>query len=297
MATYRNVSTAFWSDTKVMDEYTPNEKYFMLWSLTNTYTNIIGCYEVSLKQIARDLGFDTKNEIHLVEEIINSLTAHDTIEYDFQTKELLVKNWHKYNWSESPKLDKPLYENISKVKNKKFHDYLALIYNERLTISKKLPYKYRVEKPIIANREIDSDYKEDEEFENDIKVLENNHKEKKVKKEKNNSEIIKNVIDKLNELTGSNFSYTTKNTVQLINGRLADGYTEEDLISVVEKMCKNWKYEADMSQYLRPSTLFRPTNFENYLNAKNPYERKYVEVKQDDDDIDVLALYNSLYKN
>ena len=60
--------------------------------------------------------------------------------------------------------------------------------------------------------------------------------------------------------------------MKLISGRLSEGYTEEDLIEVVEKMVVVWnskkKGDKDMSIYLRPSTLFRPTNFENYLNMK-----------------------------
>lgn len=85
--------------------------------------------------------------------------------------------------------------------------------------------------------------------------------------------IICRVIDRLNELTGSNFKPTTENTIKLIKGRLNEGYTEEDLITVVEKMCFLWgrkpkKGEKDMRPYLRPSTLFRPSNFENYLNRE-----------------------------
>lgn len=85
--------------------------------------------------------------------------------------------------------------------------------------------------------------------------------------------IIYRVIDRLNELTGSNFKPTTENTIKLIKGRLNEGYTEEDLITVVEKMCFLWgrkpkKGEKDMRPYLRPSTLFRPSNFENYLNRE-----------------------------
>lgn len=85
--------------------------------------------------------------------------------------------------------------------------------------------------------------------------------------------IIYRVIDRLNELTGSNFKPTTENTIKLIKGRLNEGYTEKDLITVVEKMCFLWgrkpkKSEKDMRPYLRPSTLFRPSNFENYLNRE-----------------------------
>lgn len=88
-----------------------------------------------------------------------------------------------------------------------------------------------------------------------------------------NVNVYVNVINKLNELTNSKYNYKSKETQKLINGRLEEGYTEEDLIMVVEKMCYYWNKQKekggkDMTEYLRPSTLFRPTNFENYYNLK-----------------------------
>lgn len=88
-----------------------------------------------------------------------------------------------------------------------------------------------------------------------------------------NKTIICRVVERLNELAGTSYKPTTKNTIELINGRLSEGYTEQDLITVVEKMCYLWnkepaKNEKDMRPFLRPSTLFRPSNFENYLNMQ-----------------------------
>lgn len=99
--------------------------------------------------------------------------------------------------------------------------------------------------------------------------------------------ISKEVIDRLNELTNSNFKHKTKNTQELINGRLNEGYSKEDLIMVVEKMCYLWnnpkKGEKDMREYLRPSTLFRPTNFENYYNK--PVKEKETTIMNSDIDL------------
>ena len=81
-------------------------------------------------------------------------------------------------------------------------------------------------------------------------------------------EICKRVIDRFNELNSTRYSATNKNTLSLIKGRLEDGFTEDDLMLVVDKMSYVWNQpnEKDMRKYLRPSTLFRPANFENYLN-------------------------------
>lgn len=40
MAIYRNIHTTFWTDTKIADEFTPEDKYFVLYCLTNSYTNL-----------------------------------------------------------------------------------------------------------------------------------------------------------------------------------------------------------------------------------------------------------------
>lgn len=90
-------------------------------------------------------------------------------------------------------------------------------------------------------------------------------------------ETTKNVISKLNELNNTKFKYKSDNNIKLIKARLDEGYTQEDLIMVVEKMSYLWnkepkKGEKDMRVYLRPSTLFRKSNFENYLNMPTPRE-------------------------
>lgn len=90
-------------------------------------------------------------------------------------------------------------------------------------------------------------------------------------------ETTKNVISKLNELNNTKFKYKSDNNIKLIKARLDEGYTKEDLLMVVEKMSYLWnkepkKGEKDMRVYLRPSTLFRKSNFENYLNMPTPRE-------------------------
>ena len=58
-----------------------------------------------------------------------------------------------------------------------------------------------------------------------------------------------------------------KETERLINGRLSEGYTVDDFKIVIDKKCKEWKDDAKMSSFLRPSTLFAPSHFDEYLNA------------------------------
>lgn len=151
MAIFRNVNMSFWTDGKIDEDFTPEEKYFMLFALTNKYTNIIGCYEITIGQMSNDLGYTKDSVKNLLKRFINT---HKNIDYDFDTKELYIKNWFKYNWSESPKLDPPLFNAIEKVKSDKFHDELAFTYNNRKSVLEKeddtvlIPYRYGIDTTI-----------------------------------------------------------------------------------------------------------------------------------------------------
>lgn len=245
MSKYRTFYPDFWNDTKIVDTFTPEDKYFMLWAVTNTYVNIIGCYEVSVKQISYDLGY-TKESIENLLKRFN--TIHKNILYDFETKELLVVNFSKYNWTKSPKIDVAIKSNIEKVKSIKFKNYLTKNYNERETVndSVSIPYPYSMDTTVTDT------------------VTVNNTDNTSL-----NRKIIEEVINYLNEKTEKNFKSNTKNTVDFINGRLNEGYTIEDFKKVIDNKVNDWKDDPINDAYLRPSTLFRPSNFENYLNQKS----------------------------
>lgn len=86
-------------------------------------------------------------------------------------------------------------------------------------------------------------------------------------KSNNHIDIIKQIIDYLNNKTKSNFKYTSKATQTKIIARLNEGYVLDDFIEVINKKCLDWLNDSKMSVYLRPETLFG-TKFESYLNQK-----------------------------
>ncbi|PKE18692.1 conserved phage C-terminal domain-containing protein [Macrococcoides caseolyticum] len=73
------------------------------------------------------------------------------------------------------------------------------------------------------------------------------------------------IINYLNDKAGKNFKHTTEANKRLINGRYKDGYTLEDFMKVIDNKVSQWK-GTDSEMYLRPKTLFSPSNFEGYLN-------------------------------
>jgi len=77
----------------------------------------------------------------------------------------------------------------------------------------------------------------------------------------------KKIINFLNEKTGRNFKAGTKNTRKLIRELYSLDYELDDFKKVIEKMANVWGESEYWKGYLRPKTLFKPDNFEDYLNS------------------------------
>ncbi len=88
------------------------------------------------------------------------------------------------------------------------------------------------------------------------------------KPDKYPAEVYQDIINYLNLKTDKNFRWRTNETIRLINGRLDDGYVFDDFKQVIDVKVADWKNDNQMNKFLRPSTLFRPSNFESYLNEK-----------------------------
>ena len=141
MAIFRNVHVTFWTDPKIVDDFTPEDKYFYVYLLTNPHTNLCGCYEVSMKQMSDELGYNKET----IEKLIDRFhRVHRVLDYDKQTKEMLLYNWSKYNWTKSPKLQAAVAKEVPNVKTERFNEYLC----QKLsgdTVS--IPYPYPMDTP------------------------------------------------------------------------------------------------------------------------------------------------------
>ena len=76
------------------------------------------------------------------------------------------------------------------------------------------------------------------------------------------------IVGYLNEVCGTSYKPTTKETRRLIQARMNDGFTVEDFKTVIYKKAKQWKDDPRMCGFLRPQTLFG-TKFESYLNENS----------------------------
>jgi len=76
----------------VMEEMTPEDKYFYLYLQTNPNTTQIGIYPITKKQMAFDLGYSIETVHALMDRFISH---YKLIRYNPETRELAIKNWGK----------------------------------------------------------------------------------------------------------------------------------------------------------------------------------------------------------
>ena len=146
MALSRNIQLSFWTDAKVIDDFTPEDRYFFLYLMTNPHTNLCGCYEISKKQMSDETGY-TKE---VIEKLINRMAnMHQVVKYSNDTKEMIILNWSKYNWTESSKLRIALEREIEMVKDAEFKRYLSELLYGNDTVS--IPYAYTMDNSVYTN--------------------------------------------------------------------------------------------------------------------------------------------------
>ena len=78
----------------------------------------------------------------------------------------------------------------------------------------------------------------------------------------------KTIIEHLNKKVNKKFSYKAESNRKLIRARFNEGYTLDDFIRVIDIKTDEWINDDKMKNYLQPSTLFRTSNFDKYLNQE-----------------------------
>jgi len=119
MAIFRKVHVTFWRD-EFVEGLTPEQKFFYLYLLTNDRTTQCGIYEITIKQMCYDTGYNDDTIKKLILFFINT----GKLIYSEHTKEMALKNWSKYNDSNSPKVRACIEKELLKVKDTVLIQYL-----------------------------------------------------------------------------------------------------------------------------------------------------------------------------
>lgn len=94
MSVKRIVNTGFWESPKVIDRFSVEDKYFMLYLLTNPKTTQLGIYKLPLKIISFQTGYTTESVTVLIERFERK---YNNIIYDTRFQEIAILNSLKYS--------------------------------------------------------------------------------------------------------------------------------------------------------------------------------------------------------
>ena len=249
MAERRTVMTNFWSDSKVA-EMSTDERLLFLYFLTNSHTNMCGCYEISMKQVSFETGLSDGR----VGTAIKSLADVDQIlAYSEATKEILIVNWYKYNWNCSSKLRTGIRREIGMVKSDYYKAYLLARFNGEDTSY--VPYGYMIDTVSVKN-------KKPETVERAV-INDATAQLSDAEKDAYIMRTYKEVVDYFNLKCGTRMRTKTKETQKYIYERLRQGYTKRNFLDVIDKKSNEW-IGTPQQRYLRPGTLFGQ-NFDEYI--------------------------------
>lgn len=183
MGIKRVVDTDFWGDDKIVDMFSPEDKLFMLYLLTNPHTTQLGIYALNKKVMAFELGYSLDTISVLLDRFE---TKYNIIRYSVETQEVAIRNYLRHSIIKGGKpVEDLLMKEISNVKNRKLLTYVFEGLSEREdlneTVKKVVTY--------VKNNENDNDN------ENEVSYHDTYHDTSKVRKKPPTIEEIKAYIE------------------------------------------------------------------------------------------------------
>ncbi len=167
MGIKRIVDTAFWTDGKV-DEFSPEDKYFMLYLLTNPFSKQLGIYEISIKQAAFQLGYSMDAVKVLIDRFENK---YKMIMFSNETNEIAIINFLRHSVMKGGKpVEDCIRKEMTLVKNKKLIEevFLHLSGKDGLNETvKKIVDSYIKENEIQKKNEKDNEIHNDNDNDNE----------------------------------------------------------------------------------------------------------------------------------
>jgi len=272
MGVKRIVSTSFWNDDLVLETFTPEDKYFMLYLLTNPHTTQLGIYHLPIKLAAVEMGYSEESIRNLLNRFENT---YNLVMYSKDTNEIAIKNYLKHSIVKGgkPVMDCLLREE-DMVSNKALLEYIAVHINKQIdnrvikntTIIDYINHLNNIldinnTKSYINDLVNDNNNDNDNDDSYHDSYNDSYHDSSEQKKD---SIDYKTIVDFLNEKAGTHYKHSTEKTKKLIRARMNEGFTLDDFKTVIEYKVKEWR-GTKFEPYIRPETLFG-TKFEGYLN-------------------------------
>ena len=94
------VERDFWNDEQVIDEYSPEDKLFMMYLLTCPRGNALGIFKLPVKLMAFEIGYSPEAIRTLIDRFMNK---YNRINYDYKAQEIAIYRALKYTISKGGK--------------------------------------------------------------------------------------------------------------------------------------------------------------------------------------------------
>ena len=264
---YVRLATKFWTDEKII-KLDSDTKLLYLYMLSCPHSNMAGYYRLPMPYIQADLEGLGKG----LPKGFTKLLEKGLIKYCNKSCVILIPNYYKYNSIQNVNQAKGAANRTGELpKNMLVEDYKQVIntyadsYQKELY--KGLPKGFNKEfGKRSGNTELELELETDTELDSELDSETDSETDKEhCPAEKKQDIPYKEIVNYLNQRTGSQYRSSTQKTKRLIRARWNEGFMLEDFETVIDKKCVEWMGDEEMEKYLRPPTLFG-TKFESYLN-------------------------------
>ena len=94
MSIKRVVDVHFWDDDKVLGTFSPEDKLFVLYLMTNPHTKQLGIYALPRQYIALEVGY----ALDVVDVLLDRFeNVYGLIRYSYRTGEVAIKNYLRHS--------------------------------------------------------------------------------------------------------------------------------------------------------------------------------------------------------
>ena len=94
---YKKLHDSFWTDPE-LEDWKPEQRYLYMYLFSCPFVNQIGLYELGMRDARNQTGLSEAK----MKNILQFLVDRDKIVMSDTTKEIVVRNLYKHNFSKSP---------------------------------------------------------------------------------------------------------------------------------------------------------------------------------------------------
>ena len=246
----RCVSTGFWKDDKVLNDFSPEDKYFMLYLLTNPHTTQLGVYHLPIKVASVELGYSRESILVLLDRFENK---YGIIRFNSTTSEIAIKNYLRYS---IVKGGKPVMDCLEK-------EYKTI--KDISLVGYVLNHLNNIDSMYLNNTVIEFMNKYINDNDNERYVDESYHESSESQKKG------ENYICAFDEFWKAYPRRKDKaRAYKCYLARLNDGYTEEQLLTACKNYAAECKRNKTEERYIKHGATFLSVNepFLDYLKGE-----------------------------